>query len=106
MYAAPTTDEGVSGGQIVGRWIRRTPTDPIVDLPVARGEESGHECELPAAIDAGPRSIWECDCGLRWRIAVPHWRPLPTAVNPIIAPPLDLPAWVRSLGQDQDSRAG
>lgn len=81
----------------MGRWVRKTPADQMPRLPVARPElgEAEHECRLPDVRGAGARSIWECDCGLRWRIAVPHWRPL--AASKQESAPLDLPQWVISI---------
>ena len=93
----------------MGRWIRKTPTEPLVELPVARSEqdEGSHQCELPPATDAGPRSVWECDCGQRWRIAIPHWRPLPNASEQANKP-LDVPQWVIAINKrrDPDTLAG
>jgi hypothetical protein len=81
----------------MGRWVRKTPTDPMTELPVARPElaDGKHECQLPAATDVGARSIWECDCGLRWRIAVPHWRPM--AASSDAERRLAVPQWVISI---------
>ena len=80
----------------MGRWVRKTSAERMLELPVVRPElaDAKHECQLPDAGDAGARSIWECECGLRWRIAVPHWRPL-SSKSPTT--PIDLPQWVASI---------
>ena len=78
------------------RWIKKTPLRPQQEVPlrvVGDGPALMHQCVPPGSVSVGPRSIWECDCGQRWRIAVPYWRRVdggePSAV--------EMPAWVRSI---------
>ena len=80
----------------MSRWIRKTPVPVLQALPVRvvrTADADHHQCVPPAEVDAGPRSVWECDCGQRWRIAIPYWRPLGEAETH----PVELPGWVRLL---------
>ena len=81
----------------MSRWIKKTTLLPSQSVPVrvASGAVGDHDCAPPGDVDAGPRSIWECDCGRRWRIATPYWRG--------VAEPLQraesLPEWVVTMSQ-------
>ena len=89
----------------MARWIRRTPPLTLQDIPVVsptRAENvqpEEHTCQPPAHAAAGPRSVWECDCGQRWRITMPYWRPIGKTV---IGPSHGLPRWVLDLGNPSD----
>ncbi len=88
----------------MSRWIKKTPLLPLQEIPVRvvrAGHGDGHSCAPPGEVDAGPRSIWECDCGERWRIAVPYWRSLGGAEGAAVA---EVPAWVRALGSPPQSQ--
>ncbi len=85
----------------MSRWIRKTPLLPRQDVPVRVVTEQsgdGHRCLPPGRVDAGPRSVWECDCGVRWRIAVPYWRQLASAEETSEPREAGVPDWVRGLG--------
>ena len=84
----------------MSRWIRKVPLLPrqAVPLRVALpASGASHDCAPPAEVDAAPRSIWECDCGRRWRIAAPYWRDIGVADGPS-----EVPEWVMSLGDGEE----
>lgn len=88
----------------MSKWIRKTPVVPLHDVPVSQPESAlgtAHHCSPPQDVDAGPRSVWECDCGQRWRIAMPFWRPLGAPDS--TRTPATLPGWVLEL-RDPSSR--
>lgn len=60
----------------VARWINVVPIGILRDIPARTVERNGHRCAPPTDAAVGPRSVWECDCGLRWRITAPYWRPI------------------------------
>ena len=81
----------------MSRWIRKTPLTSQQAIPVrviTESDASAHECVPPDHVDAGPRSVWECDCGTRWRIATPYWRPLRGRRQQLVT---EVPAWVRDM---------
>ena len=83
----------------MAKWIRTTAVEPPRNLLVLRldaPEDETHHCQPPLSVEVGPKSIWECDCGNRWRISAPYWRPLRT--HP--APRGEVPSWVATLSDD------
>lgn len=87
----------------MGYWIRKViPTGTEPPLIRWEAEPNGHLCSFPSRdelADAGPRSVWCCECGQRWRLTAPFWRPMgaPGAQD---TDPADLPSWVRGLSRD------
>ena len=85
----------------MSRWIKKTAVAPLNDpIRVVHGSsaEADHECFPPSGEEAGYRSIWECDCGRRWRLAAPYWRELSTP-RETSSRSLAVPAWVQDMGR-------
>ena len=84
----------------MGEWIRKVPhrrSEALLRGP-APGDE--HNCVMPDDPGAGPRSIWQCECGQRWRVTVPYWRPLGQRLPQ--EGDAATPAWLRLLvGEDR-----
>lgn len=80
----------------MGDWIRKLPQRPTGTVLRAPVPEDAHDCVMPVDAEAGPRSLWQCECGCRWRMTVPYWRPIGGEPNPGTAA-LSSPPWLRLL---------
>ena len=84
----------------MGDWIRKVPHRRSEALLRGSAPSDEHNCLMPDDPAAGPRSIWQCECGQRWRVTVPFWRPLGRPLAATSDAPA--PAWLRLIvGEEQ-----